>query len=189
MDKIKFQENLIDQIKEAQLKLGFAKETIRLYYPAASLCRLLNLECKSGEELVEELENGNEFKETPLGEIKFSLCGGERIEVQIPAEGAVYVNENIPDPPFLVRIIDLFGHRHHSSEEELTIEDICECFKSFNDNYVCEKMETETDFDYVLYFPDEQPDAWYYCIKFEMNHVIYHRFTKEDYFSIVKCEI
>ena len=54
MDKIKFHENLIDQIKEAQLKLGFAKETIRLYYPAASLCRLLNIECQSGEELVEE---------------------------------------------------------------------------------------------------------------------------------------
>ena len=63
MDIIKFQENLIDQIKEAQLKLGFAKETIRLYYPAASLCRLLNIECQSGKELVEELENGNEFKE------------------------------------------------------------------------------------------------------------------------------
>ena len=33
-------ENLIEQIKEAQLKLGYARETIRLYFPVSSLCAL-----------------------------------------------------------------------------------------------------------------------------------------------------
>ena len=36
-------------------------------------------------------------------------------------------------------------------------------------------------FDYVLYFKDKTVDAYYYCIKEEMGHTIYHRFTKEDY--------
>lgn len=33
MNKDRLIENLIEQIKEAQLKLGYAKETIRLYFP------------------------------------------------------------------------------------------------------------------------------------------------------------
>ena len=28
---------MTDQVKEAQLKLGYAKETVRLYYPVDSL--------------------------------------------------------------------------------------------------------------------------------------------------------
>ena len=42
-------------------------------------------------------------------------------------------------------------------------------------------MEPGTDFDYVLYFPDKKPDEWYYCIRMEMGHTIYHRFIEEDY--------
>ena len=32
-----------------------------------------------------------------------------------------------------------------------------------------------------LYFPDKKPDEWYYCIRMEMGHTIYHRFIEEDY--------
>lgn len=28
---------------------------------------------------------------------------------------------------------------------------------------------------------DYNPDSWYYCIKMEMEHTIYHRFTETDY--------
>ena len=37
MGKERLEQNLIDQMKEAQLKLGFEEETMRLYYPVASL--------------------------------------------------------------------------------------------------------------------------------------------------------
>ena len=33
--------NMTDQVKEAQLKLGYAPETVRLYYPVASLNEIL----------------------------------------------------------------------------------------------------------------------------------------------------
>ena len=36
-------ENIIEQIKEAQIKLGYVKEVIRLYFPAASLSLLLQI--------------------------------------------------------------------------------------------------------------------------------------------------
>ena len=57
-------------------------------------------------------------------------------------------------------------------------------FAKFSENYVCEKMEPGTEFDYVLYFADGKPDPWYYCVKIEMGHTIYHRFTEADYRSL-----
>ena len=47
-------------------------------------------------------------------------------------------------------------------------------------------MDPGTDFDYAVYFDDETYDAYYYCIKMEMGHTIYHRFTKEDYQKLVE---
>ena len=168
-------ENVTEQIKEAQLKLGFAREVIRLYFPIDSLCRLLQMEYCCGQELLAILESDKEFEDTVLGRIRFFLCGN-RIEVRISPEGADYVHRQVPDPPFLVSIIQLFRENH-----TLTIEEICGCFQRFDSHYVCERMEPGTDFDYVLYFADHHPDPWYYCIKMEMGHTIYHRFTKEDY--------
>ncbi|MDE7311621.1 MAG: DUF3877 family protein [Eubacterium sp.] len=166
---------LTEQIKEAQLKLGFANEAIRLYFPAASLGRMLQWQGGSGKELVAALLKESRFTSTRLGTIRFSLCKDDRIEVCIPPEGAVYVR-TLPDPPFLAGWISLFQTNHC-----LTIEEICAYFASFNPSYSCRKMEQGMDFDYVLYFPDGQPDAWYYCIRMELGHTIYHRFAKEDY--------
>lgn len=173
-------ENIIEQIKEAQLKLGYAKEIIRLYFPAASLCRLLQVEGKNGEELLIMLEKENGFTDTVLGKITFSLCKDDRIEVCIPSKGATYVHESVPNPSFLASIIELFQKNHN-----LSIKEINACFAQFNANYVCEKMAPGTDFDYVLYFQDHKPDAWYYCVKAEMGHMIYHRFTREDYIALI----
>ena len=86
------------------------------------------------------------------------------------------MQEKIPNPPFLTCIIELFQKKH-----DLTIEEICDCFARFNRHYVCEKMKPGMDFDYVLYFTDKKPDPWYYCVRMEMGHTIYHRFTEEDY--------
>ena len=44
MNYKKLRNNMIDQIKEAQMKLGYVKETVRLYYPLSSLCNLLEME-------------------------------------------------------------------------------------------------------------------------------------------------
>lgn len=176
-----FMENIIEQIKEAQLKLGFAREVIRLYFPAESLCRLLQTENMSAGNLLSQIKKEKEFSETVLGRIGFSKCRGERIEVSISAAGAEYVHDHIPDPPFLSYIIELFRENHN-----LPIEEICGCFERYNKNYVCERMAEGTDFDYVLYFADGKPDAWYYCIRMEMGHTIYHRFTKEDYLALIR---
>ena len=133
MDKERFIENITEQIKEAQLKLGYTKETIRLYFPARSLCDLICTEPMEGKDLVDLLEK--EFQDTVLGRLTFILYKGDRIEVCISAAGAEYVHEQVADPPFLAGIIELFRNNHC-----LTIEEISTYFAKFSENYVCEKM-------------------------------------------------
>ena len=57
-------ENIMEQIKEAQLKLGYAKEVIRLYFPSASLCRLLQIQCVKGEKLLATLKKEKQLENT-----------------------------------------------------------------------------------------------------------------------------
>lgn len=178
----RFVDNMIEQIKEAQLKLGFVKESIRLYFPVESMCSLLQIKCGSGEELLSVLNEEKRFEDTVLGKIGFSLSKG-RIEVRVSPDGAAYVHDCVSDPPFLAEIIDLFQKKH-----SLTIEEICACFAQFGENYVCEKMAPDAEFDYVLYFLDGKPDPWYYCVRMEMGHTIYHRFTEEDYRSLIRLQ-
>lgn len=181
MNMDRFVENIIEQIKEVQLKLGYVKEVIRLYYPVESLNSLLQTDYKSGRELIAGLECNPAFTRTVLGNLEVSLCKGERIAVSVPPEGTEYVEKHVPNPEFLAAIIELFQKKH-----DLTIEEICHCFESFNPHYVCEKMKPENDFDYVLYFSDKKPDSWYYCVRMEMGHTIYHRFTEEDYRLLIQ---
>ena len=146
MNEQKLIQNVIEQIKEAQLKLGAEKEVIRLYFPMASMNAILGTHYTDEQEMLTALRTNTVFDTTVLGRLKFFIHEG-RFEVRVPAEGAEYVAGEIPDPPFLKAI--------------------------------------GTDFDYAVYFDDAEYDAYYYCIKMEMGHTIYHRFTKEDYQMLV----
>lgn len=173
--------NIMDQIKEAQIKLGFAKETVRLYYPVTTLNAMLGTHASNAKEMLEILKD-DVFSKTDLGSLKFS-SHKQRIEVSVPPEGAEYVHKNVKDPSFLIDMIELFRKNHHC-----TLEDIQNLFESHSADYVCEKMPEGSDFDEVLYFKDAEIDAYYYCIKEEMGHTIYHRFTKEDMVELLKDE-
>jgi hypothetical protein len=169
----KLMQNMIDQMIEAQLKLGYAKESILLYYPVSSLNSLLETDYPDAASLCEALrENFNQPCE--LGQLDFAIHSG-RIQVGISPEGAQYVHEHIAIPQFLKNIIELF-QTHHSC----SLDEILAVFARTGD-YICEKMPEGSDFDFVLYFKDSSLDPYYYCIKMEMGHTIYHRFLKEDY--------
>ncbi len=102
------------------------------------------------------------------------------METGSPPKGVRYVHEQVKTPAFLSALIGLFQTKHHCG-----IEDVRKVFESFQEDYVCEKLSKEAaehmGFDYVLYFKDGAVDAYYYCIKEEMGHTVYHRFTREDY--------
>lgn len=171
--------NIIDQIKEAQIKLGYVKETVRLYYPLSSLNALLETDFQSAEELVADLadkfQNEKQNEKEITGRISLNFRG-DRIEVSVSPEGVRYIHEEIKDSEFLVDIIELFQN-HHSC----TLEQIQQIFEKYSNEYTCEKMPENSDFDYVLHFLNTDIDEYYYCVKMEMGHTIYHRFTKSDY--------
>ena len=158
------------------MKLGYAEETIRLYYPRTSLNAIWETAYKDEPALLAALkETFADTGASPLGTLQFAIHGG-RIEVSIPPEGVAYVHKHVADPPFLKDMIELFASHHACGPEE--IKDV---FAKYSTEYVCEAMPENADFDYVMYFLDASIDEYYYCVKQEMGHTVYHRFMKEDY--------
>ncbi len=165
--KDKLEKNIVDQIKEAQLKLGFVRETVRLYYPWESLRVMLKSQDKEIGELCRRLENS-------FPEFSFSHQG-DRIEVCVPPDYVEYVHREVEAPPFLAELIRLFSANHH-----LTLEQIKGLFEKFGE-YIYRQMPEGADFDYVFHFRNTAVDEYYYCIRMEMGHTIYHRFMKSDF--------
>ena len=161
MKKQRLIKNITDQIKEAQMKLGFVRESIRLYFPWDSFMVLLGetLEeegsgihsedklfpadgnCSETERkkqkrrILNELNGSAGFGTGGLGQVSFRESRG-RVEVTIPPEGAEYVHREISDPPFLKAVIELFGTSHNPS-----VDDVCACFAEFSPDYVCCKIQ------------------------------------------------
>jgi hypothetical protein len=180
------EKNLTDIVAEQQLKLGYRKEAVRLYYPKSSLLNLLGGDNKND---IASMENSDlkqkitgYFSDREIGSPLFGLQISNRDDrfcITISPEGSEYVHgrltsENIPEVEFLKTFLDCVS-RHH-----ISLEDINAVFSKFSDCVVCEKTEIP-DFDYLIYFADGRPDEYMYCIKFEGEHAIYHRFTRSDY--------
>lgn len=166
--------NLIEMTKESQLKLGYVKEPVRLYYPIESINNLLDARLDS-EGMDAALEEFRTFVRDTLGNISVSRKQS-RFCILIPEDGVEYVHEQTSDTDFLKAFIELI-QRHG-----LTIDEILKIFRQYSEHVICTKI-AEDEFDYLIYFPDGRPDDFRYCIKFEGAHAIYHRFTPKDFDS------
>ena len=94
-------QNIYDTIKEWQIKIGYQKESMGLYYPSSSLKRLMELpENMTLSELLKKLDIFLEEKVDTLGKVVVSNQK-DRICLQIPKEGTAYVHEHISASPFL----------------------------------------------------------------------------------------
>lgn len=164
--------NLTEIIKESQIKLGYVKEPVRLYYPIESLNHLLDSKLDA-KDMEAALLKFSSFARDTLGNLSFSRTQN-RFCILIPEDGVEYVQKQTPDTDFLktfIRTIERHG---------LTLSDILDVFYRYSDHVACEEIKSD-DFDYLIYFEDGQPDDFRYCIKFEGEHAIYHRFTPKDY--------
>lgn len=165
-------ENLMDIIKEAEIKIGYSEQPISLYYPLESLNRLLDTNF-SAEEMLPALQTVFSSDEQLLGAVTTSY-EDTRFCFRIPASGVSYVH-HARQNPFLEDLIALIGRGH------CTIEDILAVFTRYSDRVTVEKIEGNEEFDYLIYFTDGIPDPFWYCIQLEHDHAIYHRFTEKDY--------
>lgn len=165
---------LTEMIKEQQMKLGYERETVRLYFQEPSVDAFLGLSCSTkwtATEVAVLQEKMKEQTKDTLGDIAITKKG-KRFCVTIPPEGSAYVHECVGENPFLREMIQLFQCHH------VKLAEVQDLFARYG-TYRCEKAEGP-EFDYLFYFPDGIVDSYFYCIKFDEGHASYHRFTKED---------
>lgn len=164
--------NIVAVIEEGQLKLGYRPETIRLYYPLASLNLFLGTSLDAAG-MMDALRVFAREHADRLGEVEISRKG-KRFCIAVPPQGAAYVDVQTDKGGFLARFIAMIA-RHGTR-----IADVIALFEEYS---TCVKIDElhNGEFDYLLRFEDGKPDAFYYCITDEGCHLTYHRFTKEDY--------
>ncbi len=167
-------QDITDQLKEAQIKLGFGPSTVKLYYAPTSLAVLTGLPAADAHTMADALAAQPAFTASPLGELCFQPHE-DRVEVTIPQDGVRYVHEQVEASPFLQALIGQFAGHHHADMAEVR-----QLFDRQQAPYVCRQMPAGSEFDCVLYFPNGQPDGYCYFFKEEMGHLSYHRFRPED---------
>ena len=99
--------NLIDIIKEEQAKLGFRRESIRLYYPLSSLNHFFETQ-DTEEQMKNRLHGIPDFIKETLGDIKVT-SKKERFCFYIPEEGSNYVHENTNPNEFIKELVEIVG--------------------------------------------------------------------------------
>jgi hypothetical protein len=172
MNTARLEKNIGDVIKEEQVKLGYRSEKIQLFYPLKSLNRFLQTDFGEAEmeRCLTEFCKGLEPK---FGKVAVSH-EGERFCFHLPPEAADYVHAHTPQSGFLYDFIETVG-RHGT-----TLSDVLAVFHRYSDHVHVERV-THGEFDVLVYFTDGEPDDFRYCLTDEGAHVIYHRFTVEDY--------
>ncbi|CVI69831.1 DUF based on E. rectale Gene description [Clostridiales bacterium CHKCI001] len=171
-DFLRLENNIIELIKEQQIKLGYRSESVHLYYPMASLNRLMKKQWDE-QQMAKKLNEFCSQVEKKLGKLKITK-NGDRFCFIVPPQGADYVHKNLSKQDFLVHFI------HTISKQNCSLKDILAVFFEYSDQVQIEKMTNE-EFDYLVYFEDGKPNDYRYCITVEEHHILYHRFTIEDY--------
>lgn len=175
MNFARLEKNLSDNIKEAQLKIGYDSCKMSLNYMWKSLNHLIDGECD-----INVLSEFAEYVKPRLGKPEFRNIK-DGVCITVSEEGTAYVNA-LEGYDFLEELIKkVSGHAD-------SVEEIISLFRRYSDNVTIEEGNGE-DFDILVYFTDGQPDEYYYCLTAEPCisggcHVIYHRFIREDYESI-----
>lgn len=172
MNFIKLEQHMIDTIEEQQLKLGYLPETVRLYYPLASLNRFLEVDASIAE-MQEILQVFGERTADTLGGLLVSNQG-ERFCLAVPPSGAKYIHEQVKTNRFLADLITCVSNHGNTWEQVLSI------FQKHSDRVHVEQVNNG-EFHYLVYFEEGIPDNYRYCIADEGHHVTYHRYTPEDY--------
>lgn len=164
--------NIMDVIKESQIKLGFEKNPMTIYYPIEALNHLLNT---NFDELQMDqcLQRFAKKVKDPLGELTFQR-EKSRYGITVPVQGVCYIDQNVTDNGFLKELLD-YLRRHDCQKEQ-----IIAIFKKYSQHVMIQDV-TDDDFDYAIWFEDDADNTYRYCFHEEEGHMIYHRFTPREY--------
>ncbi len=166
----KLKQNICDTVKEWEIKIGYRKEEIQLYYPEESLLELLET---NQENLKFRLEEFCKEVQGEWGEVLIYETGEKgRYCVRIPAQGVSYIHVNIPENVFLkefLKTVTTAGAR---------LEDICNIFYKFSEDVIIHKAEER---EWGIWFKEKEIDSYVYYVEEDEFGLEYHRFTQEAY--------
>ena len=118
-DYSRLHSSLVGVIQEAQTKIGYDRHAITLYYPAASLAHMLGT--KEDADTVEQaLSSFSAFAQPTLGAVEV-VRDDERFCIYVPAEGAEYVHEKVPDSGFLKAFLAVVSGLEVSLDDILAV--------------------------------------------------------------------
>lgn len=188
------EQHMIDTVKEWQIKIGYRKEAMNLYYPEESLKDMLGLSCDASEKALKAAlklfaeKTGKVFGQLKVSEKKGRYCIG------IPETGCEYIHKNIPDSEFLQAFLKVI------TGENPTFEKVRGCFKEAAETY--REMFAEQDhgtdgMGRVFYFTGEgglktpkesKIDHYVYCVELDDFGMTYHRFDWNDYQKLLAAD-
>lgn len=176
VDFKRLEKHIIDNIVEAQVKLGYEGRPISLNYTCSSLNHLLHTNL-SQNDIQTILIDFTDYAHPHLGNLTFTPIKNGFC-ITIPAEGTEFVHSLYSENSFISKLIDAV--RDHRS-----LEDILNIFRSFSDSVSIIRTDGD-EFQYLVYFENHTPDDYIYCISVDeeidgSTHVSYHRFIREDY--------
>lgn len=167
-------ENIIDNILESFLKLGYADTSIDLYYPVSSLLILLNCDKENLDKAI------NDFRHevvNSLGYINIKELSYEkgRYKIEIPVSGVEWVNKNYKPTSFLESFIN------EIQKPNQTIDKILDVFYSFSKDIIINELKSDM---LAISFKDKKIDKYIYLIEQNEFGLQYHRFSEKEYLRI-----
>lgn len=165
------EKNLIDNILECELKLGYANTPICFYYPITSLMELLGCEEIGIDSAIQQFQ---ERELTRLGKVIIKEQANEkgRYAVTIPVDGIRWVHTHFQPTDFMRLLISEINRPGNS------LEDIVKIFTHFSSEVDVKKVSEK---EWVIGFVDESIDPYVYHIEENEFGFEYHRFTREAY--------
>ncbi len=163
--------NILDNIKEAHMKLGYSVTDISLNYQERSLRHFVG-----DGDLEGAMDQLFQLARPTLGEMSYRIKGPQ-VRITVPAQGVRFVGENVPEKPHLRELIELV------QQPGVTIEQIRATFDKYSDHVECRTTD-ESGMDYVLWFPQGEPDDYRYCVCLDGLGATYHRLSKMDFEDI-----
>lgn len=177
-------QNIIDVLTEQQIKLGFMKESVSLFYPITSIRRFMGDKTELNPDWLEMFAmNFKKYVAGIAGNLEMEIDRNSdpaRVSIICSPEISEYVHSHQDENGFLLKFIETIG------KHDINIDDVLNVFYKYatDDEKVHVEKKTDEEFDYLIFFEDGEPNDYYYCITDEGCHMIYHRFSPEDYNDI-----
>ena len=168
--------NIMDTIHEGQVKIGYDKSGIQIYYNLSSLETLLGVWVPSEKEMDVLMKVFQAKLESSLGAVEITRQD-DRYCFYVPEEGTKYIFDTYKENTFLKDLIATMQNK------DCSIDAILKVFKKQSPDVVCQKTP-DAEFDYVIFFKDKSIDEFIYCFNFGEMGAYYHRFTEADYASV-----